>query len=74
MTQRPVLTVVEVRTGLSEILRRFRVEGEKAEPVLLGSLRKPEAVLIPYALWTRLEAAADDPELLAGLLDGKESS
>jgi hypothetical protein len=67
MAQRPVLTVVEVRTGLSEILRRFRAEGEQAEPVLLGSLRKPEAVLIPYALWERLEAAADDPGLLADL-------
>lgn len=72
MSQRPVLTVVEARTQLSEILRRFRADGEQAEPVLLGSLRKPEAVLIPYELWVRLEAAADDPELLADLYPATE--
>jgi hypothetical protein len=67
MAQRPVLSVREVRTGLSDILRRFNDEGEQAEPVLLGSQRVPEAVMIPYVLWERLEADADDPELLADL-------
>jgi hypothetical protein len=66
MAQRPVLTTIETRTQLSDILRRFRAEGEQAEP-LLGDHRTTEAVLIPCALWQRLEAAADDPELLADL-------
>ena len=70
MAQRPVLTTIEARTQLSEILRRFRAEGEEAEPVLLGDHRKPEAAIIPFLLWERLEAAAADPELLEGLLDG----
>ena len=67
MAQRPVLTTIETRTQLSDILRRFRAEREQAEPVLLGDPRTTEAVLVPYALWRRLEAAADDPELLADM-------
>jgi antitoxin StbD len=74
VAQRPVLTTIEARTQLSEILRRFRAGGDGTEPVLFGDHRKAEAVLIPYQLWTRLEAAADDPELLEGLLDGKGGS
>jgi hypothetical protein len=39
MAQRSVLTTIETRTQLSDILRRFRAEGEQAEPVLLGDHR-----------------------------------
>lgn len=67
MAQRPMLTIIETRAQLSDILRRFRAEGEQAEPVLLGDHPTTEAVLIPYALWQRLESAPDDPELLPDL-------
>jgi hypothetical protein len=56
----PVVTQVqplsEVRKSLSGILARFRREGAGAAPVVFGSHRKPEAVLIPYAAYERYEA------------------
>ena len=48
----------EVRARLSGILARFRREGVAAEPVAFGSHRKPEAILLPYALYERYEALA----------------
>ena len=41
----------EVRRRLSETVARFRHEGASAEPVIFGSQRKPEAVLLPYAAY-----------------------
>jgi PHD/YefM family antitoxin component YafN of YafNO toxin-antitoxin module len=38
----------EVRQRLSGILSRFRREGPTAEPVVFGSHRKPEAIILPY--------------------------
>jgi antitoxin StbD len=46
----------EVRKSLSGILARFRREGARAVPVVFGSHRKPEGVLIPYAAYERYEA------------------
>ncbi|MFE5670940.1 nucleotidyltransferase domain-containing protein [Agromyces sp. NPDC056523] len=43
-----VLPVAEARAGLSRILRDFRARGTDAENVIIGSHRRPEAVLIPY--------------------------
>jgi len=48
----------EVRSRLSGILARFRREGAAAEPVAFGSHRKPEAILISYEAYERLEALA----------------
>ena len=43
-----VAPVVEARQQLSQVLARFRAEGEMAEPMVLGSHRSPEAVLLSY--------------------------
>lgn len=53
-----VTTVAEARTGLSGTLQRFRRD-EAAAPVVLGSHRKPEAVLMPYARYAQLSAVSD---------------
>ncbi|BDZ64125.1 nucleotidyltransferase domain-containing protein [Agromyces mangrovi Wang et al. 2018] len=42
------MPVAETRANLSAVLRDFRANGADAEPVVIGSHRKPEAVLIPY--------------------------
>ena len=54
-----VTTVALARDDLSRTLRRFR--GGDLEPVVLGSHRKPEAVILPYA--TYRAAATDYPTL-----------
>lgn len=45
----PVHPLSEVRERLSGILARFRQDGGSAEPVVFGSHRKPEAIILPYA-------------------------
>lgn len=45
----PVQPLSEVRERLSGILARFRRDGNGAEPVVFGSHRKPEAIILPYA-------------------------
>lgn len=57
----PVLPVADARAGLSEILRRFRVSAD-AEPVTIGSHRKPEAVLVPFAQFRPVEDRTNRPE------------
>ena len=37
-------------------MTRFRREGAAAVPVAFGSHRKPEAILLPYAVYERYEA------------------
>ena len=54
-----VVPVAEARAGLSTVLRDFRVRGAEARPVVIGSHRKPEAVLVPYAAFASLSTAAD---------------
>ena len=54
-TTNTVTTVAQARDDLSRVLRRFR-NGE-LEPVVLGSHRKPEAVILPYATYV----AGDTP-------------
>ncbi|PZQ91947.1 MAG: hypothetical protein DI534_03100 [Leifsonia xyli] len=51
-----VVTVADARRGLSEILRRYR-ENPASEPVVIGSRRRPEAVIVPFALHAPREAA-----------------
>ncbi|GAA2227015.1 type II toxin-antitoxin system Phd/YefM family antitoxin [Herbiconiux moechotypicola] len=53
----------EVREQLPAVLRRFRVEKELAAPVIFGSHRKPEAVVIPFELYARLLPAIEDLEI-----------
>ena len=47
------ISVADARDGLSRTLKRFR-SGAEPEPVVLGSHRKPEAVLIPYRDYVHL--------------------
>jgi len=54
-TLNAVATVAHARDDLSRVLRRFRA-GD-LEPVVLGSHRKPEAVILPYATYLVGDAA-----------------
>lgn len=66
MDSTEVMTVAETRDRLSGILRTFRADALSAEPVLLGSHRKPEAVIIPFARFVEGEAdvgAAHEPTI-----------
>lgn len=62
----PVIPVAEARAELSAILRRFRSNPDSA-PVVLGSHRKAEAVLIPAGQYHRLPATAIDLARLRAL-------
>lgn len=46
----------EVRVELSQITRRF--DAGDVEPVIFGSHRRPQAVIIPVALWEQLASYA----------------
>lgn len=59
----PVLPSGDARTALPDALRRFRAEGITAEPVVFGSHRKPEAVVIPFELYTQLLPVIEDLEI-----------
>ncbi|MHB1525022.1 MAG: antitoxin VbhA family protein [Candidatus Dormibacteria bacterium] len=52
-----VVSVAELRQQISKILSRFGKEGVDADPVVIGSQRRPEAVLVSYAQY---RAMADD--------------
>lgn len=56
MTDRPLLvtTVAHARAGLSGALRRFRADPDGAQPVVLGSHRRAEAVILPYARYEQI--------------------
>jgi hypothetical protein len=58
-----VLPSAELRDQLPSVLRRFRVEHEAAAPVIFGSHRKAEAVIIPFELYTRLLPLIEDLEI-----------
>ncbi|QAY72151.1 hypothetical protein ET445_01175 [Agromyces protaetiae] len=55
-----VIPVGEARAALTTTLRGFRSEPEDAEPVVIGSHRRPEAVLLPYAQYRALVDGRDD--------------
>ena len=52
-----VVPVAEARAGLSRTLRRFR-EDARAEPLVIGSHRRPEAVIVPYAQYLARSTSA----------------
>ena len=54
------VTTTEARSALTSTLRRFREEGAGAEPVVFGSHRKPEAVVMPYAAYHELVDLAEE--------------
>lgn len=54
-----VIPVAEARAGLSRALAEFRQDPDAA-PVIIGSHRRPEAVLLPYDAYMQF-AASDAP-------------
>ncbi len=52
-----VVSAAEARQQIFQFLSRFRKEGVAADPVVIGSQRRPEAVLVSYAQY---RAMADD--------------
>jgi PHD/YefM family antitoxin component YafN of YafNO toxin-antitoxin module len=55
-----VLPVREARASLSRLLAEFRERGLSADPVFVGSHRRPDGVLIPMALFEELIPAIED--------------
>lgn len=49
-----IASTSEVRDRLPSIAKAFRERGAAAAPVCFGSHRKPEAVIVPAALFERL--------------------
>jgi hypothetical protein len=60
----------EVRERLSGILARFRSEGTRAEPVIFGTHRKPEAIILPYSEY---EAFIEQRQRLLDVMDSLRS-
>lgn len=66
MSITPLTTVLpssDARTALPDALRRFRAQGVAADPVVFGSHRKPEAVVIPFELYAQLLPVIEDLEI-----------
>jgi hypothetical protein len=52
-----VLGVHEFRAAVSELLQGFRAD-PAADPVVVGTYRRPEAVLVPWERWQALRSSA----------------
>ncbi|RGE19024.1 hypothetical protein [Leucobacter sp. wl10] len=55
----------EARAEIPQALQRFRSEGALAEPVVFGAHRRPEAVVIPFELYTALLPAIEELRIAA---------
>jgi len=55
-----VLPTSEARSLLSSTVMRFRQEGIASAPLLFGSHRKPEGVVLPFELFERLLPEIDN--------------
>ena len=53
-------TISDARRNLTGHVARFRREGLDAEPVVFGDHRRPEAVLLPHAMFELLLDLAED--------------
>lgn len=49
-----VLATREARAALPAMLERFRQDGARAEPVVIGARRRPEAVVLSYERYLQL--------------------
>jgi antitoxin StbD len=58
-----VLPTSQARTDLSTTVDQFRTDGLLSSPVLFGSHRKAEAVIIPIELFEELLPAIEDIQL-----------
>jgi PHD/YefM family antitoxin component YafN of YafNO toxin-antitoxin module len=69
MKQKPLIPEYDVKTtsqtrqDLTKILASFRANGKKAVPIIFGSHRKPEAVLVPAKVWQKVIDEIDDLRL-----------
>ncbi|WFP16739.1 hypothetical protein [Citricoccus muralis] len=63
MTIVHVLPTREARSEIPKALRRFRTEGPISDPVIFGSHRRPEAVVIPFELYSSLLPAIEEIEI-----------
>ncbi|MGP9651747.1 hypothetical protein ACT3UA_11350 [Glutamicibacter sp. 363] len=66
MTTIPVQNVhtsKEARDELGSLLATFRKEGSKASPLVFGSHRKPEAVVLPFEVFEQIAPALEDLEI-----------
>lgn len=63
LKQSKVLPTSEARSELSAIISRFRKEGKESTPVLFGSHRKPEGVIISFSMWQDILEQIEDIEL-----------
>jgi antitoxin StbD len=59
------LTTSDARISLSKKLAEFRERGIGSTPLIFGDHRKPEGVVLPYELYSRLEDAIDQLRLEA---------
>jgi antitoxin StbD len=55
-----VLPTSQARAELSTAVARFRREGVSSAPVIFGSHRKPEGVVLPFELFEQLIPAIED--------------
>jgi PHD/YefM family antitoxin component YafN of YafNO toxin-antitoxin module len=57
--------VAELRASLSKVIANFREQGIFAEPLIFGSHRKPEGVVISYSLFEKIMPAIEESLLEA---------
>lgn len=55
-----VLPTTEARARLSQIASDFAHHGLGAQPVVFGSHRKPQGVILPWELWVEVAPAVED--------------
>ena len=71
-----VVPTSEARKNLSGILGELRKKGANADPVVFGSHRKPEGVMLSYLAYVKLLDLLDDmaiaAEVTKRLSDGSE--
>lgn len=63
LKQAQVLPISEARSELSTIVSRFREQGAESTPVLFGSHRKPEGVIISFSMWQEILEQIEDIEI-----------
>lgn len=54
------VTVSEARAGLSAAVVKFRRDGAAATPLIFGSRRKAEAVVLPYETYEAMRAVIEE--------------
>lgn len=63
MTHFHVQSTSDARTHLSSALKLFRRDGVNAEPLVFGSHRRPEGVVIPFELFEAILPAIEDAQI-----------